>query len=172
MTKGLPMSDRDVVEGDDLAEQSERTLPVPGFGPPSTVGTALVVRDEPPSREHAIRNVVLVLGGVVLVAIVVFVLIASLFLFVVRDAVDDVESGRNETAITIEQYKAIELGMREADVRSELGEPDNKTASGDDSASSTATSCLYYNERDAGLVAGDSFKFCFTGDQLVRKSVG
>ena len=89
-----------------------------------------------------------------------------LFFTVIRDAVDDVESSRNETAITAEQYGSIEVGMRESTVREKLGEPDNETTGN----GSRETTCLYYNEKDAGLISGDRYKFCFIDGRLNRKS--
>lgn len=164
------MSDRDVADDETLSEQpepDEQRLTVPGFGPPRD-GAALPVLYEPTPPQHTVRNVVLVLSGIVVVSIVVVVLIAWLFLSVIRGTVDDVEQHRNETAITAEEYRAVELGATEADVRAELGEPDDESSA--DGSSGTSTKCLYYNEKDAGLVAGDRFKFCFTADELTRKT--
>lgn len=163
------MPDRDVADDKPASEQGEQRLSVPGFGPPRE-GAALPVLAEPTPPKNTVRNVVLVLGGIVLVSIVVVVLIAWLFLSVIRGTVDGVENNRNETAITAEQYRSIELGASEDDVRAELGDPDDESASGSGGSSGASTKCLYYNEKDAGLMAGDRFKFCFTQDQLVRKS--
>lgn len=165
------MPDRDVADDKPASEQSERRLTVPGFGPPRE-GAALPVPVEPTPPRNTVRNVVLVLSGIVLVSIVVVVLIAWLFLSVIRGTVDDVESNRNETAITVQQYRSVELGASEDDVRAELGDPDDESAAGasTEESSGASTKCLYYNEKDAGLMAGDRFKFCFTQDQLVRKS--
>lgn len=164
------MSDRDVADDEPLSEQTERPHAVPGFGPPPP-GNALVPLSaaEPTPPRNAVRNVVVVLGGVALAAIVIVVLIIWLFMAVIRDAVDDVESHRNESAITAAQYQAVKLGTAEQDLREDLGAPDDVSTSDAPDADDVAT-CLYYNEKDAGLVAGDRFKFCFTGGQLVRKS--
>lgn len=155
------MSDPDAAG--DPPEHPEKAS-IPGFGPrPDGADPA---EQDPPAQAHKMRNVFFVLGGVVLVAIVVFLVLVLLFFTVIRDAVDDVESGRNETAITTEQYESIKVGMREEAVRDELGEPDDETT-GDGQREMT---CLYYNEKDAGLIAGDRYKFCFVNGRLDRKS--
>ena len=156
------MSDPDA--GGDSTERTEKAS-IPGFGPPPD-GARPPTPSEPTSPSHTMRKVLLVLGGVVLVAIVVFVVVVLLLFTVIRDAVDDVESTRNATAITTEQYSSIKPGMRENVVREELGEPANETTG----SGKRESTCLYYNEKDAGLVAGDRYKFCFVNGRLDRKS--
>lgn len=156
------MSDSDAAG--DASERTENKASIPGFGPRPDGPDP--VAEGPPAQPHTMRNVLLVLGGVVLVAIVVFLVLVLLFFTVIRDAVDDVESGRNETAITTEQYEGIEVGTREQTVRDELGEPDDETTGN----GRRETTCLYYNEKDAGLIAGDRYKFCFVDGRLARKS--
>lgn len=158
------MSDRDAESG----EAEQHKLAVPGFGPPAE-GSLPVLAESSPSPGLKVRNVVLVLGGVALVAIVLVVVLVWLFLTVIRGAVDDVESNRNETAITAKQYAEIREGTAEADVRELLGKPEDVTTSGSGDGAERATTCLYYNEKDAGLVAGDQFKFCFISGELVKK---
>lgn len=156
------MSDSDAVG--DASEHTEKAS-IPGFGPRPD-GAEPAVPQEPPSSSFTMRKVVFVLGGVVLAAIVVVVVVVLLFFTVIRDAVDDVESGRNETAITAEEYASIKVGMREAAVRDKLGAPDDEST-GD---GRRETTCLYYNELDAGLIAGDRYKLCFVDGRLDRKS--
>ena len=151
------MSDSDSVG--DASENSEKAS-IPGFGPDDRDGVPAT------APTQSMRNVFFVLGGVVLVAIVVLLVVVLLFLTVIRDAVDDVEGTRNETAITSQQYESVKVGMREQDLRDELGEPYNETTSD----GRRETTCLYYNEKDAGLVAGDRYKFCFINGRLNRKS--
>lgn len=155
------MSDSDAV--DDASGRTQKAS-IPGFGPRAD-GTEPAPQ-EPPAPTHSLRNVFFVLGGVVVVAIVVVLVLVLLFFTVIGDAVNDVESSRNETAITVEQYASIKVGMRESAVREELGTPDNETTSD----GKRETTCLYYNEKDAGLVAGDRYKFCFVNGRLNRKS--
>ncbi|MDN5853008.1 MAG: hypothetical protein L0K86_09205 [Actinomycetia bacterium] len=155
------MSDSDAV--DDASGHTEKAS-IPGFGPRPE--GAEPSPQEPQASTHSMRNVLLVLGGVVLVAIVVCLVLVLLFFTVIGDAVDDVESSRNETAITAQQYASIEVGMRESAVRDKLGEPDNETTG----SGQRETTCLYYNEKDAGLIAGDRYKFCFVDGRLNRKS--
>lgn len=154
------MSDSDADER--TPEDDERRAAIPGFGPRPD-------GEQPQAASPStltLRNILFVLGGVVAVVIVVIVVIILLFVTVIDDAVDDVESGRNETAITVEQYQSIKIGAREETVRSELGEPE-KESTGDGARDTT---CLYYNEKDAGLIAGDRFMFCFVEGRLDRKS--
>lgn len=147
----------------DAAGRTEKAS-IPGFGPRPDDGDPGPL--EPPASKHSMRNVLFVLGGVILVAIVVCLVLVLLFFTVIGDAVDDVESSRNETAITAEQYASIEVGARESAVREKLGEPDNETTGN----GKRETTCLYYNEKDAGLIAGDRYKFCFVDGRLNRKS--
>ncbi|UPK76205.1 hypothetical protein MU582_06070 [Nocardioidaceae bacterium SCSIO 66511] len=155
------MSDSDAEESTN-PEVTESRAAIPGFGPRTPGDNA---GDAAP-QQRSLRNVFLVLGGVVTVVIVVIIVLILVFFFVIDGAVKDVESTRNETAITSEQYQSVKIGARERTVREELGEP-AKESTGDGSRNTT---CLYYNEKDAGLVAGDRFMFCFVSGRLDRKS--
>lgn len=155
------MSDSDA--GGDASERDQRAV-IPGFGPSAEAPPD--ASNEPPPSSFTVRRLVLVLGGVVLVAIAVVMVLVLLFFTVIGDAIDDVESSRDETAITAKQYSSIKVGMREEAVRDKLGEPADETI-GD---GRRETTCLYYNEKDAGLIAGDRYEFCFVDGRLDSKA--
>ena len=155
------MSDSDAEERT-TPEVTEPRAAIPGFGPRTPGDTA----GGSAPQQRSLRNIFFVLGTVVTVVIVVVIVLILVFFSVIDGAVNDVESTRNETAITSEQYQSVKIGAREETVREELGEP-TKESTGDGSRDTT---CLYYNEKDAGLVAGDRFMFCFVAGRLDRKS--
>ncbi|UYM04077.1 hypothetical protein [Solicola gregarius] len=157
------MSDSDADERTHPEDDGRRAA-IPGFGPRRDGETpAAPSADRSP---RTLRNVLFVLGGVAAVVIVVIIVLILVFFTVIDDAVKDVESKRNETAITTEQFQSVKIGAREETVRDEFGEPEEEST-GDGAA---GTTCLYYNEKDAGFVAGDRFMFCFVEGRLERKS--
>lgn len=120
----------------------------------------------------AVKIVLGVLAGLVLLGTVTVVGCAALIGSAANEAVKSLDAEQQAHAITKDQYDAVKIGWSESKVISELGkEPENKqefeneSFVGDEPSNS---SCIYYN-KDGGDF-GDVFQFCFDEKKLTSKN--
>lgn len=88
------------------------------------------------------------------------------------EGLEEAEQEQNETAITQQEFRSITRGMRESEVRQQLGRPgdaqefENEGLPGD----VIRSSCIYYNEEDQALGEGRYYQFCFDNGRLTAKN--
>jgi hypothetical protein len=104
------------------------------------------------------------LGGCLLIAGCVALLAAG---------VNEAENEQDEHAITLAQFREVERGSSESEVRQQLGvDPGDAQKFENEGLPGEAVrgSCIYYNEKGKGLGEGRFFQFCFDNDRLTSKN--
>jgi hypothetical protein len=90
--------------------------------------------------------------------------------------VDDADDEQRKKGITLREFRSVSMGSSRADVRAELGKPEDAQefeSAGIEGLDNTASrgSCIYYPEKGKGLFEGRSFQLCFTDGRLDSKNV-
>jgi hypothetical protein len=106
--------------------------------------------------------------GLVVGVIVIIVLIGVL----ISAGVEEAEDEQNETAITRQEFRSVELGMTLSQVRRRLGSPGDAQEFENEGLPGQAIreDCIYYNEQDEPLGEGQYFQFCFENRRLTSKN--
>jgi hypothetical protein len=114
------------------------------------------------------KTVLKVMLGVVLAGVLLIVGCAVLVGSAAEDAVNEVEQEADAHALTPAEFRSIQKGSTIAEVKGEFGEPE----SSDNTESITGKGrdrCLYYNQKGADLLEGESYQLCFEPGKLRAK---
>lgn len=90
--------------------------------------------------------------------------------------VDEADKEQRRKGITLREFRSVQMGSSRADVRTELGKPEdaqhfeNAGIEGLEGSASRG-SCVYYPEKGKGILEGRSFQLCFTNGRLDSKNV-
>jgi hypothetical protein len=102
--------------------------------------------------------------------LIVLLLVAGCIAIIAAVA-KDVEEEVNAHAITLAQFRSIELRTSRKAVQAKLGKPADAQESVSENVFTkepSNTSCIYYHRRQGKL--GDVFQFCFAEGRLVAKN--
>jgi len=117
------------------------------------------------------KTVLKVALGILLGFTVLVVGCAALF----SAGVDEADKEQKKKGITVSQFRGVQQGSSEAEVRAALGKPEDAQEfedAGVEGLSGTASSsaCIYYPEKGKGIGEGRSFQLCFEGGRLNSKN--
>ena len=131
-------------------------------GPPTPQGSP---KDKPIPAPEPKRTSPWAIAAAVAAACVAVLLFLGGCAVLVVVGLDKAEDEIDENAITKQQYDLIDVGTPESVVRARLGEPLSE-----ETAKRPPLNCVYYAQKDEGLLGIDDFEFCFRGGVVVSKS--
>ena len=90
-----------------------------------------------------------------------------------EEGVDQLEKQQDRRAITPAEFRSIEEGMTESEMRARLGPPQSTDTFGNEVPKRRRgrgqPKCIYYPEKGKPLFEGDRFQFCFEKGKLTSK---
>lgn len=123
-------------------------------------------------KSYKKRTGLKIFAGLVAVGLVGIIGCSVLIVGGVNQAVNDLNAEQKKHAITHKQFKALDVGMTQKEVRSSLGKaPESRQSfesEGFLSEEPARSSCIYYNK--AGGEFLDTYQLCFDDEKLTSKN--
>lgn len=110
--------------------------------------------------------------GLCVLGLAGFIGCAALIAGGINEAVNELNAEQEASAITASQFRQLEMGMSEQQVRQQLGKPpqdrQDLESEGVLSGEPTTSTCIYYN-KDGGEWL-DTYQLCFDDGRLTSKN--
>lgn len=117
------------------------------------------------------KTVLKVALGMLLASLVLIVGCVALIGGAANEVSETLTTEQNTNAITLEEYRAVEIGSKRSEVEADLGEPADKQefeSEGFLEDEPQSSSCIYYNRQGGDI--GEAFQFCFDENRLTSKN--
>jgi hypothetical protein len=89
--------------------------------------------------------------------------------------VDEADKEQRKKGISVSEFRSMQLGSSQAEVRRRLGKPEDaqqfEQAGIEGLTQPSRSSCVYYPEKGKALFEGRSFQLCFTDGRLDSKNI-